>query len=164
MPRTCFAPLVISLLLLACRPEAHAQVRAGCAARETAVVIETGAHSLALCERGTVVRRFTVALGAGGVGKRRMGDGKTPLGLYPLAAPRRSRHYGTFIGVGYPTRQQVRMGFTGHSVGLHGPPRGVSGVLRNDWTAGCIALGTDAEVAELAAWMARHRVRWVRIH
>jgi L,D-peptidoglycan transpeptidase YkuD (ErfK/YbiS/YcfS/YnhG family) len=138
---------------------------APCAAHETAVVVRTSDHQLWLCEAGAAVARFRVALGVGGVGKRQQGDGKTPLGLYGLAAPRPSRSFGTFIEIGYPTAAQMRLGFTGSAVGIHGPPRGPLGPLavHADWTAGCIALGSDAEVTAVARWVAQRRSRAVRI-
>jgi len=136
-----------------------------CHRGETAVLVRVSDHALELCQDGRSVARHKVALGSGGIGKRQQGDGKTPLGLYPLGAPRPSASFGTFVPVGYPTAQQHRLGFTGNSVGIHGPPRGVGGALTTtiDWTAGCIAVGTDAEIAAISAWIRDRRVRTVRI-
>lgn len=136
-----------------------------CAAGETALVVRTSAHELTLCEDGTPVRTFDVSLGWGGVGKRRMGDGKTPLGRYPLARPRASHLFGTFIGVGYPTSAQIRLGFTGTAVGIHGPPRHAPAFLASaaDWTAGCIAVATDDEITAIARWIRTRDVKLVRL-
>jgi murein L,D-transpeptidase YafK len=129
------------------------------------VVIAVRAHALHLCEAGAGVAEHRVALGWHGVGKRRQGDGKTPLGLYPLGAPRPSQQFGTFVPVGYPTPSQQRLGFTGNAVGIHGPPRGLGGALTTavDWTAGCIAVGSDAAIAAISAWIRRRHVTVVRI-
>jgi murein L,D-transpeptidase YafK len=136
-----------------------------CRNHETAVVVRAQHHALALCEDGRDVARHRVALGSGGLDKRRLGDGKTPLGIYPLGAPRPSSSFGTFVPVGYPTAAQQKQGFTGHSVGIHGPPRGLGGALSTavDWTAGCIAVGTDAEIQAISTWIRRLHVRTVRI-
>jgi murein L,D-transpeptidase YafK len=110
-----------------------------------------------LCDGDAQHARYPVALGAGGVGKRREGDERTPLGAYPLGAPRASKSYGTFVPVGYPTTEQARMGFTGGAIGIHGPPRAFVSMGRlntvSDWTAGCIAVGSDAEVQAIATWI-----------
>ncbi len=53
------------------------------------------------------------------------------------------------------------MGFTGTAVGIHGPPRAnVNDGSSNtalDWTWGCIAVGSDPEIREIAAWLKMHR-------
>lgn len=136
-----------------------------CRAGITEVAVDAGArageHRLHLCEAGTLLRSYPVDLGAGGLDKRREGDGKTPIGTYPLAHPRGSTSFGTFIHLGYPTEAQRRQGRTGSAIGIHGPSRVASGLgvnaIRVDWTAGCIALPTDREVKEVAAFVRRHR-------
>jgi murein L,D-transpeptidase YafK len=138
---------------------------APCRPHETGVVVEVAAHALTLCDDGRAADRHRVALGSGGVGKRRRGDDKTPLGLYPLGPPRPSQSFGTFVPVGYPTESQRRQGFTGDAVGIHGPPRGLAGAVGTaiDWTAGCIALGSDAEIEAIAGFIRRRQARTVRI-
>jgi len=111
------------------------------------------------------VASHRVALGSGGLGKQKEGDGKTPLGRYGLGAPRQSQGYGIFVPVGYPTPAQQKLGFTGSAVGIHGPPRGAGGALTTtvDWTAGCIAVGTDAEIEAISTWIRARHVKTVRI-
>ncbi|HXT95214.1 MAG TPA: L,D-transpeptidase family protein [Polyangia bacterium] len=156
---------VMSLFVLA--PSARAAPPpSACRPGETAVVVELQAHRLTLCAGGRVEGELDVALGTGGVGKRVAGDDRTPVGVYGLGAPRASRHYHLFVPVEYPTPAQRRLGFTGGAIGIHGPPRGYEWVTRRaptkDWTAGCIALATDAQIELLATWIhdrAVHRVR-----
>jgi murein L,D-transpeptidase YafK len=152
---------ILVLLLLTSRSPPAGPCRAG----ETGVLIRVSSHALDLCQDGRSVGSHRVALGAGGTGKRVQGDSKTPLGLYPLGAPRPSLSFGTFVPVGYPTPTQQKLGFTGSAVGIHGPPRGGGGPLSTaiDWTAGCIAVGTDAEIQSISAWIRTRRVRAVRI-
>src|SRR2546426_2950671 len=101
------SPTLLLLSLLFTAPPA-----ATCHPHESAVVVNATAHQLSLCEDGQAVARHRVALGAGGLGKRKQGDAKTPLGLYPLGAPRPSQLFGTFVPVGYPTGAQQQRGFT----------------------------------------------------
>lgn len=157
---------VVVGLLISC----HARAQAGpCRVHETAVVVETQTRRLYLCEAGHVARSFDVALGAGGVGKQRQGDNKTPLGEYGLGPPRASHDYHLFVPVGYPTVAQARLGFTGSAIGIHGPPRGFAGLLARagtivpNWTAGCIALASDEEIEVVAAWVRRQTTRRVRV-
>jgi murein L,D-transpeptidase YafK len=153
--------IALCLFLLSARPPAPSPCRPG----ETAVLVRVAAHALELCQEGRSVASHRVALGAGGIGKRQQGDGKTPLGLYPLGAPRSSPSFGTFVPVGYPTPAQQKLGFTGSAVGIHGPPRGAGGALSTaiDWTAGCIAVGSDAEIGSISAWIRDRHVKAVRI-
>ena len=154
-------PVVLGLVLARWQSgEARAAPSEPCAAHEIAVVVNVSTRTLRLCEDGKAQRAFSVALGVGGVGKRHQGDHRTPLGVYPLGSPRRSSQYGTFIPVGYPTPQQVAMGFTGTAVGIHGPPRAnVNDGPHNtaaDWTWGCIAVGSDPEIQAIASWLKAH--------
>jgi len=163
VPRSTFlriAPLGVALLagaglLLACPNRAAAA--GACGAADARIVVETGAHRLVLCDRDREVAAFSVRLGRGGIGKTAEGDGKTPLGAYPLGEPRKSDRYGTFIPIGYPTPDQRRRGFTGGDVGVHGPHRWVRwlGSLVNslDSSNGCVGLATDGEMATIAAWV-----------
>ncbi len=132
-----------------------------CAGAEARIVVDSVARTLPLCERGAAVARHAVALGRGGVGKTREGDGKTPLGTYPLGAPRASRAYDTFIPVGYPTAAERARGLTGSAIGVHGPDRRLRALGRLatavGWTRGCIAVGSDAEIRAVAAWVRRQR-------
>lgn len=156
--------LLVRLLLLA----SLGRGAPPCAAGESAVVVDTAARRLSLCDAGDVEGRFRVALGGGGVGKRREGDRKTPLGVYPLGTARRSKAFGIFIPVGYPTRDQKRRGFTGSAIGIHGPARGAAwlgnATTWADWTDGCIALGSDDDVATVVRWMTARGVHHVRLH
>jgi murein L,D-transpeptidase YafK len=128
-----------------------------CPERVTALVVDTSKRSMWRCEAGVALEELAVALGSGGVGKRRQGDAKVPLGEYSLGAPTRSKSYHLFIPVGYPTAAQRRAGFTGSAIGVHGPARGYEslGALNTsvDWTLGCIAVGSDPEIERVARWV-----------
>lgn len=136
-----------------------------CPPADAVVLVDTAGHRLALCEAGAAAAVFPVALGSAGTEKRAEGDRRTPLGAYALGAPRPSAGFGTFIPIGYPTPEQRRAGLTGSNVGIHGPARRMrwAGRLNTwaDWTAGCVALGSDPEVAAVAAFVERRRPRVV---
>jgi hypothetical protein len=61
------------------------------------------------------------------------------------------------VPVLYPTPEQAKLGSTGSDVGVHGPHRAFlwlrHATVLSDWTAGCIAVGTDAEVQSIAKWI-----------
>jgi murein L,D-transpeptidase YafK len=122
---------------------------------------------MALCESGKLVREVSVAIGSGGVDKRREGDRKTPLGRYPIGAPHDSARFHRFIAVGYPTPAQRAGGRTGGDIGIHGPPRTYAwlGGARNwvNWTAGCIAVASDEVIDQVASWVVARRASVVVI-
>jgi murein L,D-transpeptidase YafK len=128
-----------------------------CEAPDARIVVDLKKHTLALCEKDKAIETFAVRLGRGGVGKTREGDGKTPVGTYPLGEPRPSNRYGTFIPIGYPTDQQKRMGYTGGAVGVHGPARWVRwlGSLVNtfDSSDGCVGVARDSDIEKIANWV-----------
>ncbi len=132
-------------------------------------MVDTKTHQMHLCAAGKIDRTFAVALGVSGVGKQREGDNRTPLGHYGLGPPRASKGFHIFVPVGYPTREQARMGFTGGAIGIHGPPRGygtlaqLARLVVEDWTAGCIAVATDADIDAVAAWVREREVKNVRL-
>lgn len=111
--------------------------------------------------------RFPVALGRGGLDKKREGDGRTPKGAYPLGAPRPSARFHRFVPVGYPTPEQRAQGLTGGDIGIHGPHAAFRplGSLTTwvDWTEGCIAVGSRSEIEEVAAWVEAARPRAIAV-
>lgn len=160
--------VLLALVLLGVARAAPADDPAPCPARGGVVRVSTARHRLWTCANGRAEAEYPVALGTGGVGKRRQGDAKVPLGEYTLGPPRGSSQFHLFIPVGYPTALQRRNGFTGSAVGVHGPARGYEhlGSAANtavDWTLGCIAVGSDAEIERIAAWMRRERVSRIAI-
>lgn len=156
------------LAVLLAAPCAFAEPKAPCDGRAGEIVIRAAEHKLYLCEEGAAAARsFSVAFGRGGTDKRSDGDLKTPLGAYPLGAPRASKQYHLFIPVGYPTAAQQAKGFTGKNIGIHGPRRNFkwAGRINNwvDWTRGCIAVADDGAIDAIVSWVKKQAVRRVRI-
>ncbi|MCJ7546019.1 MAG: L,D-transpeptidase family protein [Deltaproteobacteria bacterium] len=140
----------------------YADEKGPCQGNNVSVVVDTGPHKLWLCEGNKVVKEFKIALGRGGIDKRKRGDNKTPLGGYPLGTPQPSNKFAIFIPIGYPTGKQRAKGFTGSDIGIHGPSRIFKWLGRIttwfDWTQGCIAVGTDDDISEIARWMKEKQV------
>ena len=118
--------------------------------------VHTQKQILNICKHGTVVKTFKVALGYKGVGKRRAGDNKTPIGLYTLAHPRKSNQFKVFIPILYPTSRQLAAGYSGRDVGIHGPTQSSSWSWVNNLpsaTRGCIAVGKNNYIEYVANWV-----------
>ncbi len=117
--------------------------------------VYTKQRILNICEHGTVIKTFKVALGYKGVGKKQVGDNKTPIGLYGLAHPRKSIQFKVFIPILYPTSKQSAAGYTGRDVGIHGPTRSMLSWLNNlpHATRGCIAVGKNNYIEYVANWV-----------
>jgi murein L,D-transpeptidase YafK len=127
-----------------------------CPGTGDAVAVLTRKRELWLCRDGAPTARFQVALGQGGLDKRKKGDRRTPLGTYTLGTPRPSWRYGIFIPIVYPTPEQASQGLTGGDVGIHGPPRGQGepdATTAFDWTLGCVATGTNSEIEVIASFV-----------
>lgn len=119
--------------------------------------VDTSKRVLNICKHGAVIKAFKVALGNKGIGKKRAGDNKTPIGLYGLAHPRKSNQFKVFIPILYPTPKQLAAGYTGRDVGIHGPTQ--SSNLFN-WlsnlpyaTRGCVAVGKNNQIEYVAKWV-----------
>jgi hypothetical protein len=158
------AYLVLTVSLRAwAGPSPH---RAACPAAGAVVQVDSAARTLSLCRDGFEDGAFRVALGRGGLDKRAEGDGRTPRGRYPLGPARPSNRYHRFLPVGYPTTAEMQRGLTGSDIGVHGPHEffwlGRATSWR-DWTRGCIAVGTRADVARIAEWVRANAVREILI-
>lgn len=124
--------------------------------------VDTAAHVLELCESGVVAQRFSVAIGSGGAAGRRVGWAQTPRGTFTLLPPRPSQYH-LFIPLQNPDAKR----FSQWAIGVHGPPRankddGASNVA-SDWTLGCVAVATDAEIDAIAAWQRAKRAAVIQI-
>lgn len=114
------------------------------------VRVSKGQRTLELLSGETVVKTFTIALGANPVGhKQQEGDERTPEGRYVLDYRNPNSQYYKSIHVSYPNAaDQARARAAGRKPGgdimIHGQKNGFSGMSRltqkMDWTNGCIAL------------------------
>ncbi|MEE2755405.1 MAG: YiiX/YebB-like N1pC/P60 family cysteine hydrolase [Myxococcota bacterium] len=132
-----------------------------CAGYGTSILVSGETSDLFLCKAGKSVENYTVAFGSKGLGKKKQGDRKTPVGTFKLGSPKKSRSgYKTFIPIRVPRR-------IGTAVGIHGPARGFRWLgplnVSRDWTAGCIAMATDSAIDEVASFVRQNAVRAIHI-
>ena len=122
------------------------------------VIVVKSARRLYLVRDGQVMESFRVALGRNPKGtKIYQGDGRTPEGIYRIAALNPDSQFYRSIRVSYPNdADRARAQALGQAVGgdimIHGlapERRGYGGEhWRFDWTNGCIAV-TDEEIDEI---------------
>jgi murein L,D-transpeptidase YafK len=122
------------------------------------IVVLKKARELQLFSQGKLIKIYKVALGGDPVGpKTRLGDHRTPEGLYILDSRNAHSKFYKSIHISYPNaHDRATASKNGVSPGgdiyIHGLPNGYGGIgsahrLR-DWTDGCIAV-TDTEMDEI---------------
>lgn len=128
-----------------------------CLGRDKTIVYSPTTQALIACRKNQVDWTAKAAIGSKGLGKRKEGDRKTPVGVYWLGYPRRSALYGIFIPVGYPNKAEIRLGYTGSAIGIHGPMRPFTCLpqraLEKNWTAGCLAVARDEQILNISNWV-----------
>lgn len=92
----------------ACAP-ALAQSNTTAEARADRLVLDVDAHTLTLYRGQTRLDTYSVGLGSAGVGKRKRGDQRTPLGTYRLFRGRPSKFH-RFLPVSYPNATDAARG------------------------------------------------------
>lgn len=122
------------------------------------IVVEKAKHTLTLYLGGFPMRSYQIALGKQPSGdKMRIGDGRTPEGLYHIDFRNPDSKYHMSLHISYPDdahKQRANaLGVpAGGDIMIHGlPPAYASiGALHRtyDWTEGCIAV-TNAEIEEI---------------
>jgi murein L,D-transpeptidase YafK len=127
-------------------------------ARADRVLVEKGARRLTLWLAGYPLREYRVALGRDPIGdKLRIGDGRTPEGLYTIDGRNGGSEFYRSLHISYPNAADLRVAreagaHPGGEIMIHGLPEGAEWVAgehtRFDWTEGCIAV-TNEEIDEL---------------
>jgi len=122
------------------------------------IVIEKSKRTMTLMSGGTVLKTYKVALGGQPVGaKQRIGDHKTPEGIYVVDQKKAASQFHRALHISYPNardRENARkLGVSpGGDVEIHGLGAKygwVGAALRQmDWTDGCIAV-TNEEIDEI---------------
>ena len=122
------------------------------------IVVEKSRHRLSLYHRGTLLRSYLVALGQQPIGdKVRVGDNRTPEGLFRIEGRNPDSRYHRSLKISYPdAAHRARARSLGVSPGgdimIHGLPARqawVGAAHRDfDWTEGCIAV-TNKEIEEI---------------
>jgi murein L,D-transpeptidase YafK len=122
------------------------------------VVVYKSERKLVLLSQGKEVRSYKVALGSEPVGpKTRLGDHRTPEGVYTLDSRNPNSHFYKAFHISYPNLKDIatakKLGVSsGGDIMLHGLPKEYAWVGKahtlHDWTDGCIAV-TNEEMDEL---------------
>jgi murein L,D-transpeptidase YafK len=122
------------------------------------IVVEKSQHRLSLYRQGTLLRTYLVALGQQPVGdKVRIGDKRTPEGVFYIQARNAQSRYHRALRISYPdalhrARAQSLGVSPGGDIMIHGLPARQAWVGAKhrefDWTEGCIAV-TNQEIDEI---------------
>ena len=127
------------------------------AGRADSIVVEKGEHRMTLYAGTEVLGVYQVAIGKREGKKERIGDLKTPEGLYHVDARNPTSRFHLALHISYPNADDLARArtlgvATGGDVMIHGLPNGqgqVGSAHRNyDWTNGCVAV-TDQEIEEI---------------
>lgn len=154
-----FLVVTASVLVLAClalAQEGPSPLPEG--TRIDRLIVDKSDHFMEAYAGETLVRRYRVSIGQGGLGPKRWeGDLRTPEGEYRIDRRHVSSDYHRFLHVSYPNdtdRRRYRRSRAagevpegagiGSAIGIHGPPAALPsilhGALTSDWTAGCISV------------------------
>ncbi len=122
------------------------------------IVIEKSKRTMTLMSGSTVLKTYKVALGGQPVGaKQRIGDHKTPEGLYVVDQKKANSIFHRALHISYPSARDKenarKLGVSpGGDVEIHGlgAKYGWVGAAHRqmDWTDGCIAV-TNEEIDEI---------------
>ena len=122
------------------------------------IVVEKAKRTLTLYFLGMPVRTYHVALGTQPIGdKVKMGDGRTPEGVYHIDFKNPQSKYHMALHISYPDAAHLvranQLGVApGGDIMIHGlPPKYASLGAEHaqyNWTEGCIAV-TDQEIEEI---------------
>ena len=110
------------------------------------MVLKAERSMILLGDRDRELRSYPIRLGFTPVGpKRFMGDGRTPEGDYRIVRRNPASRFYLSLGIDYPSRADReaarRIGKDpGGDIMIHGQPRRVNGLIKADWTEGCVAV------------------------
>ena len=137
--------------------------RASAPAAADSLVLTKSRRELVVYYHGNPVRTYYVALGLSPVGdKQRIGDNRTPEGLFFIQGRNPNSRYHLSLRISYPDAthraRAARLGVEpGGDIMIHGLPaeQAAFGAAHRDydWTNGCIAV-TNKEIEEL--WRVIH--------
>ena len=139
-------------------PANSGRVRPGAPTAADSLVLEKSQRQLMVYYHGYLVRTYFVALGRSPVGdKERIGDNRTPEGLFYIQGRNPNSRYHLSLRISYPDERHreraARLGVEpGGDIMIHGLPddEAALGPAHRDfdWTNGCIAV-TNQEIEEL---------------
>lgn len=139
-------------------PLPSSRVRLTGPAAADSIVVYKRERTLVLFNRGVPVRNYFIALGSQPVGdKERVGDQRTPEGLFYINAHNPASKFHLALRISYPDdahrARAAKLGVDpGGDIMIHGLPKDFSEAgkahQQNDWTNGCVAL-SNQEIEEI---------------
>ena len=136
-----------------CKSDAYGVCKTKIVNKIDKIVVSKKEKILYTYSKGKIVDKFRISMGKNwNKGhKKKIGDFKTPEGSYKISYKQFSKNYYKSLKISYPNNKDRRSARSeGHSPGglimIHGQPKwNAAGkadgyMLKNDWTAGCIAL------------------------
>ena len=122
------------------------------------VIVEKHARQMILLSKGRVVKTYKISLGRNPEGSKvRVGDRKTPEGVYVIDSRNPRSRYHLSLCISYPNTSDIKrakqLGVSpGGDIMIHGIRKGFGwlGPLHRlvNWTKGCIAV-TNREIEEI---------------
>jgi len=122
------------------------------------IVVHKAERRLDLLRGGQVIKTYHIALGRHPLGQKiEEGDGRTPEGTYFIDRRNEASDYHLALHISYPDQFDMRRAAAHHvspggAIMIHGQPSYLTPAdrlhLKQDWTAGCIAL-SNADIDEL---------------
>jgi murein L,D-transpeptidase YafK len=150
--------LLITAAVLCPSRSLTAEDRLSADTRADRVIVLKAERKLILRRAGRELKSYRIALGGEPVGpKTRLGDHKTPEGIYVLDRRNAKSSFYRAIHISYPDAHDraraERLGVSpGGDIFLHGLPNGYGWIgsahRAKDWTDGCIAV-TNHEIDEI---------------
>jgi murein L,D-transpeptidase YafK len=150
-------PLLVILSLCATLP-VGGQTVSESATKVDRIVIVKSTRTMNLMSSGKALKAYKVALSSNSVGrKERLGDNRTPEGLYTVDRKNAHSAYHLALHISYPNAEDrtraKKLGVNpGGEIEIHGigAKYGYLGALHRqmDWTQGCIAV-TNEEIDEI---------------
>jgi murein L,D-transpeptidase YafK len=149
MPRSCRAAIVLLLIVLAAAANAAAPLY-----KADRILVLKSRRELQLLRHGFVLKTYPIALGRHPRGpKQRLGDGRTPEGVYVIDRHIDKTPFHLSLHISYPNESDIAQAQAAHvspgdAIAIHGMPArfGRTDPVRffRDWTNGCIAVGNAA--------------------
>lgn len=167
MRRVLFKAVALAVLLLMAvaawdffKPNRQIPALAAPDQRATSILIEKESHRLTLLRNDTVLKTYSIALGANPTGhKQQEGDRRTPEGDYKIDFKNQRSRFHLALRISYPDAKdrdgaKQRGVPPGSDIMIHGVRNGLGWLgnlhRRFDWTDGCAAV-TNSEIEEIWA-------------
>jgi murein L,D-transpeptidase YafK len=142
--------IILLLLMLCCNGVVFGQSKLN--QKIDSIVVIKKNRDMFLYSKGSMYKKYKIALGKKKLPKEKEGDRRTPEGYYIITDKNPNSNYSMNLGINYPNKQDILLKRTGGDIKIHGIKNGFGflGKLHRifNWTNGCIAV-TNKEMKEL---------------